>query len=80
VRDLAFRIDQMGAPSADELLYLRYDTILMGNFFAYPTFKQKFGTYFGEEKGWQVSGAWQTGLSMGSTVGTIFGGFRFPLI
>jgi len=47
----------------------------MGNFFAYPTFKQKFGSYFGQEKGWQVPGAWQTGLSMGSTVGTIFGEF-----
>jgi MFS transporter, SP family, general alpha glucoside:H+ symporter len=45
----------------------------MGNFFAYPTFKEKFGAYYGVEKGWQVSGPWQTGLSMGSTVGTIFG-------
>ncbi|KAJ5873384.1 uncharacterized protein N7473_013257 [Penicillium subrubescens] len=51
-----------------------YDTILMGNFFAYPTFNQKYGHYYGEEIGWQVSAPWQTGLNMGSTIGAIFGG------
>ncbi|KAL2836426.1 general substrate transporter [Aspergillus pseudoustus] len=51
-----------------------YDTILMGNFFGYPTFQKKFGSYTGEEHGWQVSAPWQTGLNMGSTVGCIFGG------
>ncbi|KAL2291397.1 hypothetical protein FJTKL_12803 [Diaporthe vaccinii] len=51
-----------------------YDTILMGNFFAYPEFQRKFGSWYGGDVGWQVSGAWQTGLSMGSTVGGIFGG------
>jgi SP family general alpha glucoside:H+ symporter-like MFS transporter len=50
-----------------------YDTILMGNFFAYPTFQQKYGKYYGEKIGWQVSAPWQTGLNMGSTVGAIFG-------
>ena len=53
-----------------------YDTILMGNFFAYPTFQQKYGRYYGEEIGWQVSAPWQTGLSMASTVGCIFGELR----
>ncbi|KAK4246625.1 sugar transporter-like protein [Corynascus novoguineensis] len=51
-----------------------YDTILMGNFFAYPEFAKKFGDYYGEEDDWQVSAAWQTGLNMASTVGGIFGG------
>ncbi len=51
----------------------RYDTILMGNFMAYPEFQQKFGNYYGDEIGWQISGPWQTGLNMASTVGTIFG-------
>ncbi|EMR72447.1 putative mfs sugar transporter protein [Eutypa lata UCREL1] len=51
-----------------------YDTILMGNFMAYPEFQQKFGGYYGEEIGWQISGPWQTGLNMASTVGGIFGG------
>lgn len=50
-----------------------YDTILMGNFFAYPTFNQKYGQYYGEKIGWQVSAPWQTGLNMGSTIGAIFG-------
>ncbi|KAF7716550.1 MFS-type Sugar/inositol transporter [Penicillium ucsense] len=51
-----------------------YDTILMGNFFAYPRFQEKYGQYTGEKHGWQVSAPWQTGLSMASTVGCIFGG------
>ncbi|KAI0390012.1 sugar transporter [Xylariaceae sp. FL0594] len=51
-----------------------YDTILIGNFFAYPEFQQKFGKYYGEEKGWQVPGPWQTGLNQGSTAGAIVGG------
>jgi SP family general alpha glucoside:H+ symporter-like MFS transporter len=50
-----------------------YDTILMGNFFAYPTFQQKYGQYYGEKIGWQVSAPWQTGLNMGSIIGAIFG-------
>lgn len=51
-----------------------YDTILMGNFFGYPTFRQKFGQYYDYDNiGWQVSAPWQTGLNMGSTVGAIFG-------
>ncbi|KAJ5273703.1 hypothetical protein N7478_008828 [Penicillium angulare] len=51
-----------------------YDTILLGNFYAYPTFQQKYGEYYGEETGWQVPARWQSGLSMASTVGCIFGG------
>ncbi|KAI1340040.1 general substrate transporter [Xylariaceae sp. FL0016] len=51
-----------------------YDTILMGNFFAYPEFQKKFGQYYGEEDGWQISGPWQTALNQGSTIGAIFGG------
>lgn len=50
-----------------------YDTILMGNFFAYPTFQKKYGQYYGEKIGWQVSAPWHSGLNMGSTIGAIFG-------
>lgn len=53
-----------------------YDTILMGNFFAFPTFQQKYGQFYGGSVGWQVSAPWQTGLNMASTVGCIFGEFR----
>jgi SP family general alpha glucoside:H+ symporter-like MFS transporter len=52
-----------------------YDTILMGNFFAYPQFQMKYGQNYGGNIGWQVSAPWQTGLSMASTVGCIFGQF-----
>jgi MFS transporter, SP family, general alpha glucoside:H+ symporter len=48
----------------------------MGNFFAHPEFQKKFGAYYGEEIGWQVNAAWQTGLNMSSTVGTVFGRFK----
>ncbi|CAG8105272.1 unnamed protein product [Penicillium olsonii] len=51
-----------------------YDTILMGNFFAYPEFQKKYGQDYGGDIGWQVSAPWQTGLNMASTVGCIFGG------
>lgn len=39
-----------------------YDTILMGSFFAYPSFARKYGDYYGPEKGWQVSSPWQSAL------------------
>ncbi|KAI1163066.1 general substrate transporter [Nemania serpens] len=51
-----------------------YDTILIGTFFAYPEFNKKFGTYYGPEQGYQVSGPWQTGLNQASTAGAIVGG------
>ncbi|KAI0882620.1 sugar transporter [Annulohypoxylon maeteangense] len=51
-----------------------YDGILIGNFFAYPEFQKKFGRYFGERIGWQVTGEWQTALNMGSTAGAVVGG------
>lgn len=53
-----------------------YDTILMGNFFAFPTFVQKYGQFYGGSIGWQVSAPWQMGLNMASTVGCIFGELR----
>ncbi|KAG7046590.1 MFS sugar transporter [Colletotrichum scovillei] len=51
-----------------------YDVILINNFFAYPEFQKKYGSWYGGEIGYQVSGPWQTGLTMASTVGAIFGG------
>ncbi|KAI0970733.1 general substrate transporter [Xylaria arbuscula] len=51
-----------------------YDTILISNFFAYPEFNKKFGSYYGPETGYQVSGPWQTGLNQASTAGAIVGG------
>lgn len=50
-----------------------YDTILMGNFFGYPEFQKMYGQDYGGDTGYQVSGPWQTGLNMASTVGAVFG-------
>ncbi|KAJ0279499.1 hypothetical protein Brms1b_013332 [Colletotrichum noveboracense] len=51
-----------------------YDVILINNFFAYPEFQKKYGSWYGDEIGYQVSGPWQTGLTMAATTGAIFGG------
>ena len=50
-----------------------YDVILIGNFFGYPAFQRKYGEYRNATLGYQLSGPWQIGLNMGSTVGTVFG-------
>lgn len=54
-----------------------YDQILIGSLFAYPSFQVKYGTFVGvtntTRSGYQLSAAWQAGLSNGSTVGAFFG-------
>ncbi|KAI4725786.1 sugar transporter [Aureobasidium sp. EXF-10728] len=50
-----------------------YDVVLINGLIAQPAFQRKFGTYFGPEKGYQITGPWQVGLSNGTAVGTIFG-------
>ncbi|WYZ43180.1 hypothetical protein EsH8_VI_000879 [Colletotrichum jinshuiense] len=57
-----------------------YDVILINNFFAYPEFKKKYGSWYGEEIGYQVSGPWQTGLTMAATTGAIFGKPSPPIV
>jgi SP family general alpha glucoside:H+ symporter-like MFS transporter len=49
-----------------------YDTSLLGSFYAYPTFREKFGVH-SEANGYQVTSNWQTGLQNGTNVGQIFG-------
>ena len=49
------------------------DTILIGNFYAYPTFSQKYGKYFPAENNYQVSAAWQAGLGNASGIGAFLG-------
>lgn len=48
-----------------------YDTILMGSFFAYPSFQKKYGEPLGD--GYTISGPWQAGLSNGVSCGTFIG-------
>ncbi|KAI5919526.1 general substrate transporter [Camillea tinctor] len=51
-----------------------YDTALVTSFFAYPTFQRKYGEYFPSIQQYQLSGAWQAGLSDAQVVGLIIGG------
>lgn len=55
-----------------------YDTILLANFFAYPAFVEKYGTYYADISGsitekYQVPVQWQSGLGQASGVSAFFG-------
>jgi len=50
-----------------------YDTTLIGSFMAYPGFKQRYGTWTGDENGWQISANWQNALNVTGAIGTIIG-------
>ncbi|KAI1504533.1 general substrate transporter [Biscogniauxia marginata] len=50
-----------------------YDTALLPSFFAYPTFQRKYGQYFPSIRQYQLTGAWQAGLSGAEVVGLIAG-------
>ncbi|KAH8807310.1 general substrate transporter [Xylogone sp. PMI_703] len=54
-----------------------YDTALLGSFFAYPSFQVKFGRFVGvtpsTPSGYQLTAAWQAGLSQAPNVGGFFG-------
>ncbi|KAJ8098983.1 major facilitator superfamily domain-containing protein [Lipomyces tetrasporus] len=47
-----------------------YDTILLGSFYGFPSFVQKFGT-LQPDGTYSISAAWQAGLSNGAQVGEI---------
>lgn len=49
-----------------------YDTTLIGSFFAYPAFREKYGTY-SAAAGWQLSAQWQAGISDIQAVGNLIG-------
>jgi SP family general alpha glucoside:H+ symporter-like MFS transporter len=52
-----------------------YDTILLNNFYAQPSFVSKFGTCILKEgvQSCQVPAPWQSGLSNGSQIGSLVG-------
>ncbi|KAB5531403.1 maltose permease MAL31 [Coniochaeta sp. 2T2.1] len=50
-----------------------YDTILIGNFYAYPQFAAKYGQFVDIHGQHQLSAAWQAGLGNSSGVGCFFG-------
>jgi SP family general alpha glucoside:H+ symporter-like MFS transporter len=49
-----------------------YDTILIGNFYAYPEFAKKYGSFY-PGVGYQLSAPWQAGLGNASGIGAFFG-------
>jgi SP family general alpha glucoside:H+ symporter-like MFS transporter len=50
-----------------------YDTTLIGSFYGYPAFREKYGEFHGGTAGWQLSAPWQTGISDIQAVGNIIG-------
>ncbi|KAK1238743.1 hypothetical protein MKX07_004319 [Trichoderma sp. CBMAI-0711] len=50
-----------------------YDTSLLGNFYAYPEFAQRYGKFNEKSGNYQLSAPWQAGLSNASGVGSFFG-------
>ncbi|KAF4976362.1 hypothetical protein FZEAL_6960 [Fusarium zealandicum] len=50
-----------------------YDLALLGNLYASPVFNKKFGSYNPANDDYQVSAAWQSGLSNGARAGEIIG-------
>lgn len=51
-----------------------YDVCLLSNFYGFPQFNQKYGT-LQPDGSYQISAAWQAGLSNGANVGEILGLF-----
>lgn len=56
-----------------------FDLVLINSLFALPAFQKEFGTQ-GADGSYQVSAAWQTGLSNGALVGEILGLFVAGII
>lgn len=50
-----------------------YDLALLGNLYASPVFNEKYGHWHPEKEKYQVSPAWQSGLSNGARAGEIVG-------
>ncbi|KAL2113420.1 hypothetical protein VUR80DRAFT_4036 [Thermomyces stellatus] len=50
-----------------------YDLNLLTNFFAYPEFAKKFGTYNAETDNYQLSAPWQAAFTNAASVGAFFG-------
>lgn len=50
-----------------------YDLALLGNLYASPVFNEKYGSWSEEAGKYQVSAAWQSGLSNGARAGEVIG-------
>lgn len=56
-----------------------YDVILLGSFYAFPKFQEKYGVRLSDGS-YQIPAPWQTGLSNGANVGEILGLFLNGII
>ncbi|KAI6781951.1 Maltose permease-like protein [Emericellopsis cladophorae] len=50
-----------------------YDVTLLGSFYGYPTFREKYGKVYNEENGYQISSVWQQRFNCMAAVGNIVG-------
>jgi len=50
-----------------------YDTILISNFYAYPTFAKEYGSFDSTTGTYQLTASWQAGLGNAAGVGSFFG-------
>ena len=50
-----------------------YDLALLGSLYASPKFNEKYGTYSAADEEYDLSAAWQSGLSNGARAGEIIG-------
>lgn len=50
-----------------------YDVTLIGSFFGYPRFREKYGAYLDEENGFQISATWQQRFNCLGAVANIIG-------
>ena len=56
-----------------------YDVVLMGSFYAFPAFNEKYGS-LQPDGTYSLTASWQTGLSMAMNVGQIFGLFANGIV
>ena len=52
-----------------------YDLGLVGNLIGLRVFREKFGKYFSEAQGYQVTAAWQSAVTQAPNVGAFLGAF-----
>lgn len=50
-----------------------YDVTLLGSFYGYPRFREKYGEYLNEESGYQISSTWQQRFNCLAAVANIVG-------
>lgn len=50
-----------------------YDVTLLGSFYGYPRFREKYGAWLNEEHGFQISSTWQQRFNCLAAVGNIIG-------